>query len=185
VAGSDRSSDSKSISFTAPLPLNGAHVGPQNAVLHFRHISTCLKLLYARVLLVTADWLPSSFLCSTSAVVILYVVSRPRLSTTRVTVPIFVPTLCLEALLDSAHALAGNGRKRLKLSKNAYRWIAERNSAMLLILLVFVVRDQEVGGSNPLAPANLFKPFQPAKPAPAVQNTNFAANCRMRGSPAL
>jgi hypothetical protein len=39
----------------------------------------------------------------------------------------------------------------------------------LLILFVILVRDQEVGGSNPLAPTNLFNHFQPTNKDIRVQ----------------
>jgi hypothetical protein len=65
----------------------------------------------------------------------------------------------MEALLAVARALVGGDYKLLKPSDQEQSITMGVPSAKLLILLAFVVRDQEVGGSNPLAPANPFNHF--------------------------
>ena len=68
------------------------------------------------------------------------------------TVPIFVPTPCIEGSRAVASALARTSRKPLKTSTLAQFLATVRSTAKLLILHGLLVMDQEVGGSNPLAP---------------------------------
>src|ERR1035438_2809740 len=68
------------------------------------------------------------------------------------TVPIFVPTSGVEALFTVAIATCPNPPKSLKTSNLAQLRAIVSNASKLLILRGSLVRDQEVGGSNPLAP---------------------------------
>jgi hypothetical protein len=68
------------------------------------------------------------------------------------TVPIFVPTPRIEALRAVASALGETARKSLKTSDLAQLLAIVGNVAKSLKVRGFLVRDQEVGGSNPLAP---------------------------------
>src|SRR5579862_8807674 len=81
------------------------------------------------------------------------------------TVPIFVPTPRIEAFRAVASSTARTTRKSLKNSNLALRIAIIGNAAKLLILRGFLVRDQEVGGSNPLALAN-YLILIPAFPLP-------------------
>ena len=71
--------------------------------------------------------------------------------------PIFVPTPRIEALRAVASALLGNAWKSLKTSNLAQLLAIVGNVAKSLKVRGFLVRDQEVGGSNPLAPTNSFQ----------------------------
>jgi len=68
------------------------------------------------------------------------------------TVPIFVPTPRIEALRAVASSLLGNAWKSLKTSNLAQCLAIIGSVAKSLKVRGFLVRDQEVGGSNPLAP---------------------------------
>jgi hypothetical protein len=76
-------------------------------------------------------------------------------------VPNIVPTPCIEALFAVASVPGSVSPKRLKTSNDGETRAAVVPIAKSLILGGFMVRDQEVGGSNPLAPTrNHFKvPF--------------------------
>ncbi|ERR1039457_2321599 len=75
----------------------------------------------------------------------------------RQTVPIFVPTPRIEAFLAVASDTAANVWKPMKTSGLAQCLAILGNVAKSLKVRGFLVRDQEVGGSNPLAPTNSFQ----------------------------
>jgi len=67
-------------------------------------------------------------------------------------VPDFVPTPCIAPLLGSDHETQRKSYNYL-FQNNISQWREIlSNPAKLLISLSVVVRDQEAGGSNPLAP---------------------------------
>jgi hypothetical protein len=72
-------------------------------------------------------------------------------------VPIFVPTPRIEALRAVASVPWETAWKPLKTSNLAQLLAIVSNVAKSLKIRGFLVRDQEVGGSNPLAPTNSFQ----------------------------
>jgi hypothetical protein len=76
------------------------------------------------------------------------------------TVPIFVPTLCSEALCTIARPRTRACRNHLITRNNAQYLTTAVPTAKCLKIRVFVVRDQEAGGSNPLAPTIYPSRFQ-------------------------
>ena len=80
------------------------------------------------------------------------------------TVPIFVPTPRIEALPGIASPSAQKARKALKTRDISQRLPNHCAAAKSLIVRGLMVRDQEVGGSNPLAPTKFLKSFQRSKP---------------------
>jgi len=84
------------------------------------------------------------------------------------TMPNTMPTLCMERVWRLGTSAGEIGSKRLAGKNVSQLATTAMPIAKSLILLVILVRDQEVGGSNPLAPTNPFNHFQiGVEPGPA------------------
>jgi len=71
--------------------------------------------------------------------------------------PKTMPTPCIDALRRFTTEVL-QVRRKFFLRNNIYKCIPlTMLTSKSLILFIILVRDQEVGGSNPLAPTNLFK----------------------------
>jgi hypothetical protein len=63
-------------------------------------------------------------------------------------------TLHIEGVVSIASLLSRDVAKRLKYNDSSQRLAIVEHTAKLLIFVAVLVRDQEVGGSNPLAPTS-------------------------------
>jgi hypothetical protein len=75
-------------------------------------------------------------------------------------VPIFVPTPCIEALRVVASAHSRKSQNSLITRNNSQCLATAVPTAKSLKIRKFMVRDQEAGGSNPLAPTKYLSCFQ-------------------------
>ena len=76
------------------------------------------------------------------------------------TVPIFVPTPCIESLFSFASAMMPPLRNSLITRDNSQCLATTIPRAKCLKIRQFMVRDQEAGGSNPLAPTIYLSRYQ-------------------------